>query len=101
MAKKLESFDFGSSTKTAHDWDQYLDGSVWQLVQGSDFTCKLSTIGSLARLNAKKRGVTVRVSIDKDNQTVTLQAVKAGAAPAKVLKTPAKAANRGKKSSGN
>ena len=54
MARKLESFPAGPGSR--YPWDEWLDGGVWELMGGEDFTSKTSTFRANAQLQAKKRG---------------------------------------------
>src|ERR1043166_1760081 len=75
MAKHLESFPSASARR--YPWDQWLDGSVWQLFPGEDFTAKSSTMLGAARSHAKRLGGTLRTrSIrEGDRDTIVLQFV--------------------------
>lgn len=60
--KTLKSFEFKSAVGgSKHDWNKLLDGGIYQLEQGKDFTCKVTTMGMLIRQRAKKRGLLVKV----------------------------------------
>jgi hypothetical protein len=58
MARQLESFPASSGAR--YPWDEWLDGSVWELVKGEDFTSKLPTFRANAQLQARKRSGRVR-----------------------------------------
>ena len=47
MARRLEAFPASASAR--YPWDQWLDGSPWELVRGEDFHSKLSTLGPTPR----------------------------------------------------
>jgi hypothetical protein len=68
MARKLE--DFPSRPSTArYPWDEWLDGSPWELVRGDDFQAKPTTFRANAQTQAKKRGGRVRSrAIDVDGR---------------------------------
>ena len=82
MAKQLESFAFtGRSNSATYDWKLFLNGKVWQLVQGEDFKCKVTTFATMARKQARIANLSLRTSTE--GKTFTLQAVpKSDAAPA-------------------
>lgn len=64
MAQVLKSFKFseGRSFGEGHyNWDELLDGKARQLTHGEDYNCKATTFRTLARAQAQKRGVTVRI----------------------------------------
>ncbi len=84
MPKKLESFAFASGSNASYNWKQLLDGSIWELKQGEDFNCKITTFATLARKQASIAGVSLRTSTNKPANTFTLQAVpKDGSKPAR------------------
>ncbi len=76
--KTLEAFDFGKRTggKGKYDWAALLDGSIWELDQGTDFAGKASGMISAARVRAKKAGKTLRAA-----RTATGIVIQAIAAP--------------------
>ena len=86
MPKKLDKFEF--SARGAHNWAEYLNGDTWQFTQGEDFDCKLGSFRSQAWLAAKRLNCKVRVSVDKEAKTVTLQKVVEDAPKAKPAKAP-------------
>lgn len=61
MARKLQTFP----AKSTHPWDEYLDGSVWELTEGEDFTSKLATFRMNAKAQAERRGGKVRTSVQR------------------------------------
>lgn len=76
MAERIESFDFKrQSGGSRYPWEQWLDGSIWRLTERDDFNGAMPKhIGSQIRINANKRGLAVRVSIDAKNGVIVLQA---------------------------
>ena len=62
MAKRLHEFP---QTRSAYPWDEYLDGSPWELTHGEDFTSKLSTFRMNAKVQAEKRGGKLRTSLQR------------------------------------
>jgi hypothetical protein len=61
--KTLSSFEFKSPVgKATHDWDAILSGKIVQLTEGEDYACKTNTIATMARNQAKKKGLAVRMS---------------------------------------
>lgn len=58
MARRLDSFP--AATGSRYPWDEWLDGSVWELGRGDDFQAKPSTFRTNAQTQAKKRGGRVR-----------------------------------------
>lgn len=65
MARRLEAFP--ASTSARYPWDEWLDGSAWELVRGDDFQSKLSTLRANAQVQARKREGRTR------SKTVTTQ----------------------------
>ena len=58
MARKLEAFPAAKGSR--YPWAEWLDGSVWELVQGDDFQAKTATFRTNAQTQAKKRGGRIR-----------------------------------------
>src|SRR5687767_12218246 len=58
MARRLDNFP--AATGARYPWDEWLDGSVWELVRGEDFAAKPTTLRANAQGQAKKRGGRVR-----------------------------------------
>lgn len=76
MASTLAEFTFSggvAQNKGTHDWDNLLDGQIWQLEAGKDFNCKVSTFASLARNQAKKKGLGLHTN--KVEGGIVIQAV--------------------------
>jgi len=63
MARKLETFP--TFIRSTYPWDEWLDGSVWELTEGEDFTSKIPTIRMNAKVQAKKRAGNVRTRVLK------------------------------------
>ena len=74
MARVISSFP-PATTRTRYPWDQWLDGQVWELVAGEDFTAKPETIRQSASSQATKRGgrVKTRLIEDGERQMVVVQ----------------------------
>jgi hypothetical protein len=73
MAAKIDSFEFGSSN-AKYDWTQWLDGDIWQLVQGDDFTVKMSSMRAIVNGRAAARELKVHTSVS--GKVLTIQAYK-------------------------
>jgi hypothetical protein len=74
MARRLESFP--APVGARYPWDEWLDGSVWELIHGEDFQSRLGTLRANAQLQAKKRGGRVRsktVRTDDRREAVVIQ----------------------------
>lgn len=74
MARTLEEFP-APTGQQRYPWDQWLDGRVWELTQGTDFAAKPSTFRTNAQLQASKRGGTAKTRSLKqgDAEVVVLQ----------------------------
>lgn len=76
MAKVLESFEFphGGRKGMDVDFDQWLDGQIYQLEKGVDWPIEITAdtfLGSLSRAaNAKNLRVNKHVSEDKNEVTI-------------------------------
>ena len=63
MPKVLKKFLF-RKTAAACPWDQWLDGRIWELTHGEDFTSKPMTFKLAARRTARLRGGELRANLD-------------------------------------
>jgi hypothetical protein len=59
MPRRLDAFPPSASSR--YPWDEYLDGSVWELTRGEDFQCSVSSFQGAARAQANRRRGTVRM----------------------------------------
>ena len=63
MAKKLNRFEFkGTGGTPRYPWDQWLDGSVWELKSGADYTVPTPTMVAMTHAAARCRGLRVRTA---------------------------------------
>jgi len=46
--------------KSAYDWDNWLDGQVWELEKGVDFHVRIISFRSMARNTAVVRGLEMK-----------------------------------------
>jgi hypothetical protein len=76
MARRLDTFPAASSAR--YPWDEWLDGSVWELVRGDDFHAKPTTFRSNAQTQAKRRGGRARTKAAETGgrEAVVLQFVR-------------------------
>ena len=58
MSNILETLP-GRDRASNYNWDLWLDGRVHELIDGEDFTVKLSSIRAMAFARAKKLGVPI------------------------------------------
>jgi hypothetical protein len=79
MAQILEEFPprvrRGQQAKK-YDWDSLFDGQIWQLARGEDFDSKPISMRQVAYREAASRDIRVRISMNTEAETVTIQAVK-------------------------
>jgi hypothetical protein len=73
MARTLDTFPAPATQR--HPWQDWLDGSPWQLFPGEDFTSTPSTLIASARAQAKRRGGKVRTRrvSEHGRETIVLQ----------------------------
>lgn len=71
MAQQVDSFDFGKQS-AKYNWDEYMDGNIWRLQHGTDFTAKPSSVIASARKYASKNNKTLQIRTDGED--VVLQA---------------------------
>src|SRR5687767_6256275 len=55
MARRVDKFPEVVS-KSIYPWDEWLDGSIWELSPGEDFKGNIRTFRSVALGQAKRRG---------------------------------------------
>lgn len=60
MAERIEEFPAG----TRHPWGEWLDGQVWKLTPGVDFTASTESMRVSAHRAAARRGVRVRATCE-------------------------------------
>jgi hypothetical protein len=68
MATKLKTFDFTAPSaitqpteKAVYPWEQWLDGDIWQIREGEDFTTHPLMMERIIRTRATARGAKVRL----------------------------------------
>jgi hypothetical protein len=66
MAKKLKTFTFAMGRGGEYDWDKWLDGSIWELHQGTDFTKTPRAVSIAAHQTAKRKGFKVHTNVRGD-----------------------------------
>lgn len=59
MARRVDTFPELPS-QSRYPWQEWMDGSVWELIPGEDFKGNVRTFRSIALGQAKKRGGKVR-----------------------------------------
>ena len=75
MASKLKQFTFRGRGRQAsrHPWDEWLNGDIWKLVKGTDFSCRVESFRSMAYAAAHYRGLKFQSQIDGD--TIVIRAL--------------------------
>lgn len=70
MAEQLESYSF-TKGGPSYPWDEWLNGNVWRLTAGKDFTSKAEVFRSMANSRAKQRGLGLRTNLEKTGKGAT------------------------------
>ena len=73
MARQLDSFP--ALPARQYPWEEWLDGRVWQLTKGEDYNSRATTVIANARLQAKRRGGSLRTRLLKheDGEQIVVQ----------------------------
>ena len=71
MARKLDEFP-SLRSESRYPWGEWLDGSVWELEQGRDFSSKVPTFRANAQTQARKRGGKVRSRLFQNGDSTRL-----------------------------
>lgn len=50
----------------SYPWEEWLDGSVWEIIQGEDFDSKISSFVVTIRQAAKRHGLKVTLTTQDD-----------------------------------
>lgn len=77
MAEKLKTWpkNIESGGRVQYDWDLWLNGEIWKITQGKDFTCKLESLQSYVHLAARQRGLSVRTGLLRDTKAIVFQVI--------------------------
>jgi hypothetical protein len=77
LARRLDSFPAVATRR--YPWDEWLNGEVWQLERGVDYSAKTTTVMANARGKAKNLGGMVRLRTLNENgrESVVIQFTKA------------------------
>jgi hypothetical protein len=65
MAERLAAYNFNDLR-----WDDILDGGIWRLRPGQDFTGPVKTMQRKCFANARNRGGRARTKIEKDGALI-------------------------------
>lgn len=80
MAKRLKEFP-GGPTRGRYPWEEWLDGSVWQLRKDEDYSISTASMRAAASRAAKAAGKRLqsRITKDDDGEGLVIQAHEIGA----------------------
>jgi hypothetical protein len=67
--KKLTEFQFNEFAEK-YDWETLLDGGIYELIKGVDFTCKPATFRHLFLAHAREAGLIGRSSVKGEKVVV-------------------------------
>lgn len=75
MAKRLDSFPDNLQVRTteAYPWDDWFDGSAWELKKGEDYLVKTKSFVSNAQAKARNRGGSLRTASLPNDSGVVIQ----------------------------
>jgi hypothetical protein len=77
MATKLPATALIRDGRNKYPWEEWLDGGVWQITPGEDFTCSIEHFRRQCYMKAAQRGGNARTSME--NGHILLQFAKGGA----------------------
>lgn len=85
MAERVTEFPtVARQRKSIYPWDEWTDGSIWQVTEGVDFTSSLKTFVQGAYAHAKRHDLKVEVRTvtgEEGHGVVVFRFVPAGATP--------------------
>lgn len=73
MAKVCENKTLRRCSKAGYDWDNWLDGQVWELEKGVDFHVVIPSFRNSASYAARKIGLEIK-TVSKGN-SIFIQAI--------------------------
>jgi hypothetical protein len=77
MAEILEDHNFSrNKTRSIYPYDEWLDGRIWKLLEGTDYEASLESLRACIYAAAKRRGVMVQTSAIMDGAGIVVQANK-------------------------
>ena|SRR5579859_5408727 len=86
MAEIITGHEFKSAIRRKHDWASWLDGRQWKLTSNDFGDAKPKYVASQARVQAAKRGLKVRITLNEKDGWLILQAFKAEVKAEEALK---------------
>lgn len=73
MAERLESFQFVGVGRPMYPWTEWMDGSIWRIRRGVDFTCSIPSMRSSLIQRARRYGVKVRTTAEAGSDLIVFQ----------------------------
>ena len=64
------------NARKRYPWRMWLDGQVWELTQGEDFSCSITGMRVAARQAASRRGLGMRTTQNTKQRTICIQAIR-------------------------
>jgi len=77
MAEILDDFEFQGrgGFQQKYPYDQWLNGKVWKLLEGTDYECSIGSIRACVYTAAKRRGMVARTNLIMEGKGLIIQAV--------------------------
>lgn len=75
MAKRVSQLPSGGREKF-YPWDEWMDGSVWQIHRGDDFVCTFDSMAVYLRQRAYTHGYRASLRLNREEETITFQFTK-------------------------
>lgn len=67
MGQRIDSFTNKPRTQGKYPWNEWVDGSIWRITRGVDFTARMSSMRSHLYGEAYRRGMRVGISEISDD----------------------------------
>ena len=77
MAEILDDHEFKGrgGFQQIYPYHQWLNGKVWKLLEGTDYTCTIGSIRACLYTAAKRRGMVARTNVILKGKGIIVQAV--------------------------
>ena len=77
MAEILDDHEFTGRGGFArkYPYDQWLNGKVWKLLEGTDYKCSLGSMRACVSAAAKRRGLVARTNVILKGKGLFIQAI--------------------------
>jgi len=77
MAEILDDHEFTGRGGFApkYPYDQWLNGKVWKLLEGTDYKCSLGSMRACVYTAAKRRGLVARTNVILKGKGLIIQAI--------------------------